>query len=108
MVSSASGWHANPAPTHFHHLMTNYTPTNFNQAAPSRLQKRRHEPDENAESAPGDEAMDRSPTPERVKRGQPKRVRVNPVAVKEEKTAKENKAPESEDSDVDIGLLLGE
>ncbi len=72
------------------------------QQSPSRPQKRRHEPDESQ----ADEAMDRSPTPDRPKRAPPKRLRQHePPKVPE--TSKENKAP-SEDNDVDIGVLLGE
>lgn len=77
---------------------------------PTRLMKRRHEP----EDEDRDERMDRSPTPERPKRAAPKRARTTPVAVatvgkEQQHTAKENKPPShTEDSDVDVGFLLGE
>ncbi len=53
--------------------------------------------------------MDQSPGPERrIKRAPPKRARVVPAeAPKDEKNAKENKAPGQEDNDVDLGVLLG-
>lgn len=59
-----------------------------------------------------DEAMDRSPTPERPerpKRAVPKRARTTPVVIgssKEAKLAKDGKA--SGENDVDVGVLLGE
>lgn len=57
--------------------------------------------------------MDRSPTPERPKRAAPKRARTTPavVVVGKDQTAamtKESKpASGSEESDVDVGFLLG-
>ena len=55
--------------------------------------------------------MDRSPTPERLKRAAPKRARVlNAIdsGAKDEGTEKENKSPGSTaEDDVDIGVLLG-
>ena len=76
--------------------------------APTRITKRRHEPEEEDR----DERMDRSPTPERPKRAVPKRARTTPAAAatagKEQNTAKENKPPTaSDESDVDVGFLLG-
>ncbi|KAF7320067.1 hypothetical protein MKEN_00791000 [Mycena kentingensis (nom. inval.)] len=71
-----------------------------------RVQKRRHEEDESPSS---DHAMDRSPTPERPKRAAPKRARVATDAPsgKDDKEAKENKAPSpSEEPQVDVGMLL--
>ncbi len=77
----------------------------------SRAHKRKLEPDEDAERFTGqrDESMDRSPTPERPKRGAPKRARVAPTnpSSKDDQDAKENKAPNNYD-DVDVGVLLGE
>ncbi|TFK92783.1 hypothetical protein K466DRAFT_512800 [Polyporus arcularius HHB13444] len=75
--------------------------------APVRTAKRRHEPEEEDR----DERMDRSPTPERVRRAVPKRARTTPAAVvaagKDQRTAKENKPPTSgEENDVDVGFLL--
>lgn len=76
--------------------------------AATRLTKRRHEPEEEDR----DERMDRSPTPERPKRAAPKRARTTPSAViplgKGLETAKENKPPTvNDESDVDVGFLLG-
>ncbi|KAE9408178.1 hypothetical protein BT96DRAFT_914139 [Gymnopus androsaceus JB14] len=77
----------------------------FNNTAP-RAQKRRHEP-EDSENYPQDEVMDRSPTPERPKRGPPKRLRTAPSSdsvTKEDNSSRESRA--REDKDVDIGVLL--
>ncbi|KAI0639671.1 hypothetical protein C8Q77DRAFT_1275231 [Trametes polyzona] len=73
--------------------------------APTRVAKRRHEPEEGDR----DEAMERSPTPERVKRSIPKRARTTPTLVtvgKEQQASKENKPAANEESDVDVGFLL--
>ena len=95
-------------------------PAAFQQLASTQLaaaprQKRRHEPEEEQgeQSVRGaarrrDDAMDRSPTPERPKRGPPKRPRVaqageGPGGEK----SKEGKAPGAGD-EVDVGVLLGE
>ncbi|KAK0245577.1 hypothetical protein EDD85DRAFT_801520 [Armillaria nabsnona] len=77
--------------------------SNHPQPVPLRSAKRRHEPEEAS-----DESMDQSPGPERrIKRAPPKRARVVPAeAPKDEKNAKENKAPGQEDNDVDLGVLL--
>jgi hypothetical protein len=82
----------------------------FNHLASStsshRPQKRRHEP-EDSENHPQDENMDRSPTPERPKRGAPKRLRTAPSPdsiSKEDSTS--SRARAAEDKDVDIGVLL--
>ncbi|KAK0208091.1 hypothetical protein DFS33DRAFT_409687 [Desarmillaria ectypa] len=77
--------------------------SNYPQPVPLRSAKRRHEPEEAS-----DESMDQSPGPERrIKRAPPKRARVAPAeAPKDEKNAKENKAPGQEDNDVDLGVLL--
>ena len=78
--------------------------TSFAQQSPLRPQKRRLEVDESQ-----DDAMERSPTPgDRPKRAPPKRLRQHePQPPRGPVTSKENKAP-SEDSEVDIGVLLGE
>lgn len=59
-----------------------------------------------------DESMDRSPTPERLKRAPPKRARVvnisESTSSKDGGNSKGNKAHgSSEDDDVDVGVLLG-
>jgi hypothetical protein len=80
------------------------------QVAPPRPQKRRIESEDYDSPRNGDYTMDRSPTPERLKRGPPKRLR---VAVSEASAkgitkgasdGKENKPPSS---DIDVGVLLG-
>lgn len=75
-----------------------------------RVQKRRHEPEDDAESGrhgARDVAMDRSPTPERPKRGPPKRAKVVSHAEgKDDQSPKDNK-PSDPDNDVDVGVLLG-
>ena len=76
---------------------------------PQRTTKRRHEPEEEDR----DERMDRSPTPtERPKRAAPKRARIVPTVATAEKgqeAVKESKSSSSSDeSDVDVGFLLGE
>ncbi|KDQ63479.1 hypothetical protein JAAARDRAFT_147835 [Jaapia argillacea MUCL 33604] len=83
------------------------------QPSPQRSHKRRHEPDDDADDENRhvrDHSMDRSPTPERPKRGVPKRARVAPTEEatgKTDKQGKENKSPGAgEDSDVDVGVLL--
>lgn len=81
----------------------------YNHQQVSRPQKRRLENDE--ENSPrSDDAMDRSPTPERPKRAPPKRLRV----VNTDESGKENprephdhKTSKVAHSDVDVGVLLG-
>ncbi|KAI0830579.1 hypothetical protein BC628DRAFT_1336620 [Trametes gibbosa] len=72
---------------------------------PLRAAKRRHEPEEGDR----DEAMERSPTPERAKRSIPKRARTTPTLVtvgKDHQASKENKPSPNDDNDVDVGFLL--
>ncbi|KAI6007268.1 hypothetical protein EDD15DRAFT_2210082 [Pisolithus albus] len=74
-----------------------------------RVQKRRHEPDEETDSfrqVGRDVTMDRSPTPERPKRAVPKRARVaHPTDANGESNTKEGKQRDEEE-DVDVGVLL--
>lgn len=89
-----AGW--NP----LHHSATHH-------ASPARVQKRRMDPEDDEDTGRRDISMDRSPTPERTKRGPPKRLRTVPSsepAGRDEKDTKENKAP---GNDIDIGVLLG-
>lgn len=51
--------------------------------------------------------MDRSPTPERPKRGPPKRARVLNVAESGNKEKSKESTSPGDDSDVDVGVLLG-
>ncbi|TCD67091.1 hypothetical protein EIP91_000554 [Steccherinum ochraceum] len=82
-----------------------------NQAAPVRSGKRRLEhDDEDSENAPRhsrDEAMDRSPTPERPKRAAPKRARTTPALATLSRDEKNDKNGGARDgNDVDVGVLL--
>lgn len=108
---SSTGWgSATPGHTNlaaFHQLASSLTQS----ASSSKSQKRRLDPDDDHEtgrlSVPRDENMDRSPTPERPKRGAPKRAKVaNPLHSKDDNSSKDGKSSEDEDS-VDIGVLLG-
>ena len=104
--SMMQGW---PVAPHPHVQPPAWVVTPQASQPPVRTAKRRHEPEEEDR----DERMDRSPTPERPKRGVPKRARTTPAAVatagKEQQTAKENKPPsQSDENDVDVGFLLGE
>ena len=74
--------------------------------------KRRHEHDEedSAQKSNTDDAMDRSPTPERPKRAAPKRARIALAALSGSKDQKAGQQPGSsnpDSSDVDVGVLLG-
>lgn len=103
-----AGWPS--ASPHSPQSLWNY-PTN-SQSSQIRVAKRRHEPDEESENKHArDDEMDRSPTPERPKRAAPKRARTTPVlplTTKGENNKKENKpAAANDESDVDVGVLLG-
>jgi hypothetical protein len=121
-ASKVGGWHQQPAITLGHN-----NPAAFQQLASTmssslnRAQKRRHDPeDEDAGTRHGsshattsgsrDDAMDRSPTPERPKKAPPKRARVmNAVETGNKEKSKENKPPgDEDDGNVDVGVLLGE
>ncbi|KAH9947157.1 hypothetical protein B0H21DRAFT_740528 [Amylocystis lapponica] len=99
-----SGW--TPAPTNMPQVPWNLA---MNPPAHLRPTKRRFEPDED-ETKSKDDAMERSPTPERPKRAAPKRARTTPMVAtggKDEKRSKENKPPSADDGDdVDVGVLL--
>jgi hypothetical protein len=73
--------------------------------------KRRHEPDDEGADPGGtsrDDAMDRSPTPERRKKLPLKRARIVVAdgSSKDARSGKENQPP-SNDDDIDVGVLLG-
>jgi hypothetical protein len=111
-----AGWQSTVTPGHTNPLAFQQLASSFNQLSPSRAQKRRHEPEGDAEIdrhvGVRDDAMDRSPTPERPKRSAPKRARMSTLVEagsKDEKTTKENKAPGGggDDNEVDVGVLLG-
>lgn len=74
--------------------------------------KRRYEHDEedSAYKQATDDAMDRSPTPERPKRAAPKRARTTPATLSSSKGSKAGQQQGSsgtDGNDVDVGLLLG-
>lgn len=90
---------------------TNSTLANQPVPGPStRSAKRRYEADDEDEGNAKhtrDDAMDRSPTPERPKRAAPKRARTTPAVLlraKDEKSGKESTS--SSGNDVDVGVLL--
>ncbi|KAJ6604571.1 hypothetical protein DFH09DRAFT_1018783 [Mycena vulgaris] len=103
-VPVAPAWQSSVNPTSAFHQLS----SSFNQPSPIRVQKRRHDDDD--QSLSRDHSMDRSPTPERPKRAAPKRARMAPSmesGSRDEKDTKENKAPSgSDDNDVDVGVLL--
>lgn len=121
--SPAKGWQQPTlGPGHNNAAVFQQLASNIAQPSSNRPQKRRHEPDDyenisgngrhglSHATATGlrDDAMERSPTPERPKRAPPKRARVIAVAEQGNKEQrKENKPPGSED-DIDVGVLLGE
>ncbi|RDB29267.1 Tethering factor for nuclear proteasome STS1 [Hypsizygus marmoreus] len=101
MVASAWPTPGHTNPSAFQQLAS------VNQQSSLRVQKRRHEVEDDADAR--DASMDRSPTPERPKRAAPKRARVAPESSRGEGTAKENKSPntgEDDRDDVDVGMLL--
>jgi hypothetical protein len=116
-AAKAAGWqqqlvHNNPAA--FQQLAST-----MSQSSPNRVQKRRHDSEDDDTGgrhglshaiAPGsrDDAMDRSPTPERPKKAPPKRARIaHVVEAGNKEKGKENRPPGDGD-DVDVGVLLGE
>lgn len=114
------GWQQPPTIGHNNPIAFQQLASTIQQASPNRAQKRRHEPEDNGDAHARhgsghatttglrDDAMDRSPTPERPKRGPPKRARVMNVSEAGDKDkSKENKPPGGGD-EVDVGVLLGE
>ncbi|KAF8527889.1 hypothetical protein BU17DRAFT_38594 [Hysterangium stoloniferum] len=89
-------------------LPNTLSPHNHHQVPP-RPQKRRIENEDDESLRSGDYAMDRSPTPERPKRGPPKRLRIAAAetsakgVTKDASDRKESKPPSS---DIDVGVLL--
>ena len=90
-------------------------PTAFQQLASSitqssKSQKRRLDPDDELENTrPNlrDESMDRSPTPERPRRGPPKRARIVTTQSSTVKDGTKERKNQEEEDNVDIGVLLG-
>jgi len=100
-----TGWQPSPlspSQSAFHNLSSGTNPS------PSRVQKRRHEPDDSSENGrySRDESMDRSPTPERPKRAAPKRARMFNAGEESMKDDKSGKEKSGDDNDVDVGVLL--
>lgn len=109
-LSSSSPW-GTSTPGHTNPTAFQQLASSINQPSSSRVQKRRHDLEEDLDSGrysgARDESMDRSPTPERPKRAAPKRARVAPSQEAAGKDTKENRAPgASEEGDVDVGVLL--
>jgi hypothetical protein len=100
-AAASSPGHTNP--TAFRDLASSITQS-------SKAQKRRLDLDDEEKTRhpnARDESMDRSPTPEKVKRGPPKRARIvytQDTTPKDD--TKDRKTPEEEDETVDIGVLL--
>jgi len=99
-----------------HHVAFQQLASSISQSS-SRPQKRRLEQDDEQDNGtcrlnPGtrDDAMDRSPTPERPKRAVPKRARTTPATAssntKDGVTPRDTKEQQS-DQDIDVGVLLG-
>lgn len=115
--SAASGWQATPIASRTNPLVFHQLASSLNQGHPTaspshKSNKRRLEVDDEDSpvsvkaSVNRDESMDRSPTPERLKRVQQKRARIASGA-KEQSATKENKSLPSEEDEMDVGVLLG-
>ena len=75
------------------------------------MKRRLEAEDEDTRSKPSsDDAMDRSPTPERPKRAVPKRARTTPAVPSSSKSSVNDKGGKDaeDENDVDVGVLLGE
>ncbi|TFK77175.1 hypothetical protein BDN72DRAFT_784047 [Pluteus cervinus] len=106
LQAAISGRHPQLTPGH-------HNPTAFHNLASSvsspsaRVQKRRYEQDEETETGRSptgrDDAMERSPTPDRPRRSAPKRLRVELLDAKQPSSREEKGR---EEQDVDIGVLL--
>lgn len=107
--SSMTGWSSVQLP----YTQTPVQPHSSSQPSQTRINKRRLDPEDYTDGShkhARDDAMDRSPTPERPKRTAPKRPRTTTLItnVKDRDNTKENKPPTtSDDNDVDVGVLLG-
>jgi hypothetical protein len=98
------------APGHMHSAAFHQLSPNITQAPHLRVQKRRHEPDDgDTDTGARDDAMDRSPTPERVKKAPLKKARVGQTDAvsKDGKSTRDSKSSGNSDDDVDVGVLLG-
>ncbi|THV07700.1 hypothetical protein K435DRAFT_265890 [Dendrothele bispora CBS 962.96] len=102
-------------PTQWPSSVPIYQPTPFNQftsnsnhSSTIRSQKRRHDSEDGSENS--QDAMDRSPTPDRPKRGLAKRARISPnpseTSAKDEKGSKEDRIQSRSEQDIDVGVLL--
>jgi hypothetical protein len=107
------GWPSTVTPGHTNSFAFQQLASSVHQASQHRVQKRRHEPedDQGRHNNTRDDAMDRSPTPERVKKAAPKRARITSVIGnnRDVKSTKDSKASpdQSDDQDIDVGVLLG-
>ncbi|KAJ7596952.1 hypothetical protein C8J56DRAFT_817102 [Mycena floridula] len=99
-----TGWQPSPlSPGQaFHNSFAGMNPS------PARSQKRKLEPEDDSENGrhTRDQSMDRSPTPERLKRAAPKRARVFNQGDESMKVDKAVKEKVAEENDVDVGVLL--
>jgi hypothetical protein len=105
-----AAWPTPTLPGHMHSAFHQLS-SNISQFNHLRVPKRRHEPDDEGAATGGasrDDAMDRSPTPERRKKLPPKRARIVVADgnSKDARPGKENQPP-SNDDDIDVGVLLG-
>jgi len=107
---TATPGHTNPAA--FHQLASSITHSAVSFRSNN---KRRHDHDDDDDaprlSMTSDDAMERSPTPERMRRAPPKRARVFDPQEPSNKLGspgKQGKDAASQEDDVDVGVLLGE
>lgn len=118
MSTAKAAWQHTVTPGHNNTAAFQQLASTISQPSPNRPQKRKHEADEDGDahglSHPittglRDDAMDRSPTPERPKKAPPKKARVaNTAEISNKEKGKENKPPGgNDDNEVDIGVLLG-
>lgn len=122
--SPAKGWQQPTLGSGHNSAVFQQLASNIAQPSSNRPQKRKLEPDD-YENISGngrhglshaiatglrDEAMERSPTPERPKRAPPKRARIIAVAEQGSKEQRKENKPlgREDDGDIDVGVLLGE
>lgn len=85
-----------------------HQPSSNHQLPATRVQKRRLEQEDEDAEARLDIVMERSPTPERLKRAPPKRARrVDPSNGDGSQNGQNSKDGGSSENEVDIGVLLG-
>ena len=85
-----------------------HQPSSNHQLPATRVQKRRLEQEDEDVETRLDIVMERSPTPERLKRAPPKRARrVDPSSSDGSQNNQDSKDGGSSENEVDIGVLLG-